>query len=79
MIDWFINFTVGLLFLAIFVGAYIKLYDRVRSIVMMFINIPHNTKVFTAEAKKRLAPDNKIPTSKTSRDDKRQGRPLSSD
>ena len=50
-------------------GLYIKLDERLRSIVIFLINIPHNTQVFIAEAKKRLAPDNKVPTSKTSRDD----------
>jgi len=69
MIDWSINFIAGLLVLAFFVGLYITLYDRIRSIAMFFINIPHSTRVFIAQAKKRLAPDDKAPASKTSRKD----------
>ncbi len=69
MIDWFINFILGLLVISFFVGLYIKLYERLKSIVMFLINIPKNTQVFIVEAKKRLAPDNNVSTSKTNRDD----------
>ena len=72
MIDWLINlfgYTCALLIIASMFGGFIKLYDRGRSIVMFFINIPHNTQALIAEAKKRLVPDNKVSSSKTSRDD----------
>ena len=55
MIDWLINlfgYTCALLIIASMFGGFIKLYDRGRSIVMFFINIPHNTQAFIAEAKK---------------------------
>ena len=68
-VGWLLNFVVGLLFVAFFVGLYVKFYERVKSIVMLFINIPRNAQVFVAEAKKRLAPDNKLPMSKTNRDE----------
>jgi hypothetical protein len=71
MRDWLINlfgYICALLIIASMFGGYIKLYDRVRGIVMFFINIPHNAHAFIAEAKKRLAPDNKVPTNKTNRD-----------
>jgi hypothetical protein len=68
-VDWLVNLILGFLVIAFFVGLYIKLYESLRGIVMFFINVPRNTQVFIAEAKKRLAPDNKVPTSKTSQDD----------
>jgi hypothetical protein len=71
MIDWLTNFAlyiVGLLVIASMFGGFIKLYERGKGIVMFFINVPRNTQVFIAEAKKRLLPDNKPPTSKTSRE-----------
>jgi hypothetical protein len=43
MIDWLINlfgYTCALLIIASMFGGFIKLYDRGRSIVMFFINIP---------------------------------------
>jgi hypothetical protein len=60
---------VGILVIASMFGGIIKLYERGKSIAMFFINMPRNTHAFIAEAKKRLLPDNKLPTSKTSRDD----------
>ena len=72
MIDWLINFIlyiVGILVIASMFGGFIKLYERGKGIVMFFINMPRHTQVFIAEAKKRLLPDNELPTSKTSRDD----------
>jgi hypothetical protein len=72
MIDWLTDFAlyiVGLLGIASMFGGFIKLYERAKGIVMFFINMPRNTQVFIAEAKKRLLPDSKLPTSKTGRDD----------
>ncbi|MBV8510335.1 MAG: hypothetical protein JO289_09220 [Xanthobacteraceae bacterium] len=72
MIDWLTNFAlyiVGLLVIASMFGGFIKLYERGKGLVMFVINMPRNTQLFIAEAKKRLSPDGKLPTSKTSQDD----------
>jgi hypothetical protein len=72
MKDWLINlfgYVCAFLIIVKVVHTPVTVYYRVKSIVMFFINIPLNTRVFIADAKKRLAPDNKVATSKTSRDD----------
>ncbi|MBV8743627.1 MAG: hypothetical protein JO134_01145 [Xanthobacteraceae bacterium] len=72
MIDWLTNFSldiVGLLVIASMFGGFIKLNERGKGLVMFVINMPRTTQLFIAEAKKRLSPDGKLPTSKTSQDD----------
>ncbi len=72
MIDWLINFAgyiLAILLIAGMFGGYVTLYQRGKSIVMFFINMPRNIQAFIAETKKHLLPDNNLPTSKASRDD----------
>lgn len=72
MKDWLINlfgYVCAFLIILKVLGTPVTVYYRVKSIVMFFIDIPHNTRVFIADAKKRVAPDNKVPTSKTGRGD----------
>jgi cytochrome b561 len=73
LIDWLLNllgYILAILVIASMFGGYVMLYERGKSIVMFFVNMPRDIHATITEAKEHLLPDNKLPTNEASRDDK---------